>query len=92
MPHQIRGFLSTFSNLSIKGQPYDCCSACSDSIVERYKAEGWEFVKRALNEKGWVEEVSGLAEVQRRAEELERDGMVEWSDSEDDGDGEGELI
>ncbi|KAK8206274.1 autophagy-related protein 7 [Phyllosticta capitalensis] len=92
VPHQIRGFLSTFSNLSIKGQPYDCCSACSDSIVERYKAEGWEFVKRALNEKGWVEEVSGLAEVQRRAEELERDGMVEWTDSEDDGNGEGELI
>ena len=39
-----------------------------------------------------VEEVSGLAEVQRRAEELERDGMVEWTDSEDDGNGEGELI
>ncbi|KAK7533378.1 uncharacterized protein J3D65DRAFT_635272 [Phyllosticta citribraziliensis] len=92
VPHQIRGFLSNFSNLCIRGQPYDCCSACSDRIVDRYKAEGWDFVKRALNQKGWVEEVSGLAEVQRRAEELERDGMVEWSDSEDDGEGEGELI
>lgn len=91
LPHQIRGFLSTFSNLSIRGQPYDCCSACSDRIVERYRNEGWDFVKRALNEKGWVEEVSGLKEVQRRAEEMAEE--VEWDDDEgDDGSGEGELI
>ncbi|KAF4311644.1 hypothetical protein GTA08_BOTSDO12792 [Botryosphaeria dothidea] len=90
LPHQIRGFLSTFSNLSIRGQPYDCCSACSDRIVERYRNEGWDFVKRALNEKGWVEEVSGLKEVQRRAEEMAEE--VEWDDEGDDGSGEGELI
>ncbi|KAK7719191.1 Autophagy protein 7 [Botryosphaeria dothidea] len=91
LPHQIRGFLSTFSNLSIRGQPYDCCSACSDRIVERYRNEGWDFVKRALNEKGWVEEVSGLKEVQRRAEEMAEE--VEWDEDEgDDGSGEGELI
>lgn len=91
VPHQIRGFLSSFSNLSIHGQPYDCCSACSDRIVERYRNEGWDFVKRALNEKGWVEEVSGLKEVQRRAEEMAAE--VEWDEEdEDDGSGEGELI
>ncbi|EKG21124.1 hypothetical protein MPH_01543 [Macrophomina phaseolina MS6] len=91
VPHQIRGFLSTFSNLSIRGQPYDCCSACSDRIVERYRNEGWDFVKRALNEKGWVEEVSGLKEVQRRAEEMAEE--VEWDEEDgDDGSGEGELI
>lgn len=91
VPHQIRGFLSTFSNLNIRGQPYDCCSACSDRIVERYRTEGWDFIKRALNEKGWVEEVSGLKEVQRRAEEMAED--VDWDDEdEDDGTGEGELI
>ncbi|KAK0660398.1 Ubiquitin-like modifier-activating enzyme atg7 [Lasiodiplodia hormozganensis] len=91
VPHQIRGFLSSFSNLAIRGQPYDCCSACSDRIVERYRNEGWDFVKRALNEKGWVEEVSGLKEVQRRAEEMAAE--VEWDEEdEDDGSGEGELI
>lgn len=45
------------------GRNYDCCSACSDNIVEAYKANGWEFVKRALNEKGYVDEISGLKEV-----------------------------
>lgn len=45
------------------GRNYDCCSACSDNIVEAYNANGWEFVKRALNEKGYVDEISGLKEV-----------------------------
>jgi ubiquitin-like modifier-activating enzyme ATG7 len=63
VPHQIRGFLSNFSNVSIAGKSYDCCSACSSKIVEAYRTDGWEFVKRALNEKGYVEELSGLKEV-----------------------------
>ena len=63
VPHQIRGFLHNFENKIIKGRSYDCCSACSDKIVQAYKQDGWEFVKKALNEKGYVEELSGLAEV-----------------------------
>ncbi|KAF2835109.1 E1-like protein-activating enzyme Gsa7p/Apg7p [Patellaria atrata CBS 101060] len=86
VPHQIRGFLSNFNSLSIKGQPYDCCSACSAKIVDLYKSEGWDFVKRAINEKGWVEEVSGLKEVQRKAEEA-AEGL-EWSEGEEEGEGE----
>ncbi|KAF2760021.1 autophagy-related protein 7 [Pseudovirgaria hyperparasitica] len=90
IPHTIRGYLSTFSHLVIKGKPYDCCSACSPKILDLYKKDGWDFVKRAINEKGWVEEISGLAEVQRKAEEAEKEMDFEFSDAEDDG--EGELI
>ena len=63
VPHQIRGFLSNFQNVVIKGSSYDSCSACSDKILRAYTEHGWDFVKRALNEKGYVEELSGLAEV-----------------------------
>jgi ubiquitin-like modifier-activating enzyme ATG7 len=91
VPHTIRGFLSNFSNMLITGKPYDCCSACSDKVIKKYKQEGWEFVKRVLNERGYVEEVSGLAEVQRQAEKLGED--VDWDDEEGgNDDGEGELI
>lgn len=63
VPHQIRGFLSTFQNLVIRGSSYECCSACSRNIIRAYTEDGWQFVKKALNEKGYVEEISGLAEV-----------------------------
>ncbi|KAI9683665.1 MAG: Autophagy protein 7 [Trizodia sp. TS-e1964] len=92
VPHQIRGFLSNFQNMNISGRSYDCCSACSTRVVDEYKAHGWEFVKKALNEKGYVEELSGLAEVQRSAEKAAAD--IEWDDEGGalSDDGEGELI
>lgn len=65
VPHQIRGFLSTFENLSVTGQSYQSCSACSEKVVGAYREGGWEFVRRALNEKGYVEELSGLKEVSK---------------------------
>ena len=63
VPHQIRGFLSSFQNIIIKGMSYNCCSACSENVINEYKIGGWLFVKRALNEQGFVEELSGLAQV-----------------------------
>jgi ubiquitin-like modifier-activating enzyme ATG7 len=77
--------------MQVTGTPYDCCSACSDKVISEYEKEPWEFVKKALNEKGWVEEMSGLAEVQRKAEAAAEE--LEWDDEgvlEDEG--EGELI
>ena len=63
VPHQIRGFLSNFHNAVIRGNSYDCCSACSNQIINTYNADGWNFVKRALDEKGYVEDLSGLTAV-----------------------------
>lgn len=82
IPHTIRGFLASFQNMMIKGRAYDCCSACSEPIVNAYREGGWDFVKRALNEKEYVEELSGLAEVQRKASAFEEEEDLEWSESE----------
>ncbi|KAM0107209.1 Autophagy protein 7 [Aspergillus fumigatus] len=79
VPHQIRGFLSSFENISVIGRSYDCCSACSINVVNAYNEQGWEFVMKALNEPGYVEELSGLREVQARAEETIND--IEWDES-----------
>ncbi|KAI9818295.1 MAG: Autophagy protein 7 [Thelocarpon impressellum] len=106
VPHQIRGFLATFQNMVIRGRSYDCCSACSPPIVDAYRADGWAFVRRALNEKGYVEELSGLAEVglhtmgkavltssqvQRTAESAAAD--IDWDEGDaGEDEGEGEMI
>jgi ubiquitin-like modifier-activating enzyme ATG7 len=92
VPHTIRGTLHDFHNRQVTGKPYDCCSACSDKVLELYQKDPWNFVQKALNEKGWVEEMSGLAEVQRKADEAA--GEVDWDEEEGDfeEEGEGELI
>jgi ubiquitin-like modifier-activating enzyme ATG7 len=58
--------------------------------LDAYRKDGWGFVKRALMEAGYVAELSGLAEVQRRAEEMA--GEVDWEEEDDLEDGEGELL
>lgn len=63
VPHQIRGYLARFQNMLVKGVSYDHCSACSPNILAAYDEGGWRFVKKVLNEKGYVEELSGLAAV-----------------------------
>lgn len=92
VPHQIRGFLSNFNSLNIIGQAYDCCSACSEKVLTAYEDGGWEFVEKALNDTDYVEELSGLKEVQRAAEAAAAD--IEFSEEEgiEDVDEEGELV
>ncbi|KAI1365757.1 hypothetical protein F5Y08DRAFT_303055 [Xylaria arbuscula] len=80
VPHQIRGFLNRFQNLVIRGESYPCCSACSPPILSAYRNEGWEFVKCALENKDYVAELSGLAEVQRKAEAMA--GEIDWEEDE----------
>lgn len=90
VPHTLRGYLSTWQTINVVGKAYDSCAACSPKILKCYEDEGWEFVKKAINEKGYVEEVSGLAEVQRRADEAEK--AMEMEDDVWDEEGEGELV
>ncbi|KAM0287209.1 hypothetical protein ACHAQH_000523 [Verticillium albo-atrum] len=90
VPHQIRGFVSTFENLVIRGESYPCCSACGPPVLDAFRTDGWEFVKRALLEKDYVAELSGLAEVQRQAELMSAE--VEWEEDESLEEGDGELI
>jgi ubiquitin-like modifier-activating enzyme ATG7 len=82
VPHTIRGFLSSFSNMQIVGSAYNHCSACSPTILAKYEEQGWDFVLQALTIKGHVEKVSGLAEVQRLAEEASL--RVDWDDEDDE--------
>lgn len=70
VPHQIRGFLSNFQNIIVAGKRYDHCSACSSNVIYQYKSEGWQFVKKALNENNYVEILCGLAEATCSPSEL----------------------
>ncbi|KAJ5355351.1 Ubiquitin-like modifier-activating enzyme atg7 [Penicillium cataractarum] len=81
VPHQIRGFLANFENITVTGKSYSSCSACSDKVTDAYKEQGWGFVRKALNERGYVEELSGLKEVQEKAEAALAD--VEWDEASD---------
>ena len=69
VPHQLLGFLSQWNNTVVTGHAYDKCIACSKTVVERYKRDGFEFVLEALNSPESLEEITGLKEAKECAAE-----------------------
>ncbi|KAJ1632860.1 hypothetical protein T492DRAFT_627529 [Pavlovales sp. CCMP2436] len=67
LPHQIRGFLPTFRTELLCGQSFSCCVACSQRAVSHYREGGFEFLLRAFREPGFLEEFSGLRQLQEQA-------------------------
>lgn len=89
MPHQLRGFLKFRETKSIWGPSFGSCSGCSSIIVSSWRENGWNFVKRALNDTDFVTELSGLGDLQRQTEALDLVGSDPEGDNESD---EGGLI
>ena len=92
VPHQIRGFLSDWSNMILSAQAFSswyigpapfyvrarrespltrslwfCSTACSSIVRKEYRERGIEFVTEALQKPEYLEELTGLAELKRRA-------------------------
>lgn len=56
LPHQIRGFLSSYTCKLVTGAAFDRCTACSELVVAAYKQQGWEMLRRALGDDSNSEE------------------------------------
>ncbi|GJP49455.1 hypothetical protein CLOM_g8657 [Closterium sp. NIES-68] len=80
LPHQLRGFLSSFSQLPITGFAFHQCTACSPTVVSAYRERGFAFLMDAFNEPKYLEEITGLDKLHAATVEIE----VDWDDSEDD--------
>eukprot|EP00672_Neobodo_designis_P020939 CAMPEP_0174829126 /NCGR_PEP_ID=MMETSP1114-20130205/1743_1 /TAXON_ID=312471 /ORGANISM="Neobodo designis, Strain CCAP 1951/1" /LENGTH=677 /DNA_ID=CAMNT_0016062869 /DNA_START=83 /DNA_END=2116 /DNA_ORIENTATION=- len=61
VPHQVRGSVSDYSQMTLHGVAYDKCTACSDKVVELYQQRGAAFVIECLNNPKHVETITGLA-------------------------------
>ena len=82
IPHQIRGFLSHFSNLLITGQAYDRCTACSQAVIQEYRKRGFDFVRQALENPSYLEEITGLKQLHLETQDVEWDIDEENDESE----------
>jgi ubiquitin-like modifier-activating enzyme ATG7 len=78
-PHSIRGFLGSGQQIAPSFQNFDKCSACSKQVVEAYRAEGFEFIRRVMNDPSHLEVVSGLDRLMTGV-----DGIVELDDETSD--------
>ncbi|CAI5944315.1 unnamed protein product [Closterium sp. NIES-65] len=80
LPHQLRGFLSSFSQLPITGFAFHQCTACSPMVVSAYRERRYAFLMDAFNDPTYLERITGLDKLHAATVEIE----VDWDDSEDD--------
>jgi len=78
--HQIRGYASSFEQLTATVQRFPSCTACSRMVVSAYRKRGFEFLRSVFNDPAELERVTGLDELKRNTDMAE----VDFPDMADD--------
>ncbi len=82
VPHQMRGYIHSYSIIMPASQAFDKCTACSAIVREAYQTEGFEFLMKCFNQNSYLEDLSGLTELKNALDQNEPDFVIELSDSE----------
>ncbi|CAM8994838.1 unnamed protein product [Rhodiola kirilowii] len=82
LPHQIRGSLSQFSQMTLLGRSSNSCTACSTTVVNEFQQRGMEFILQAINHPTYLEDLTGLTELMKSASEFNLD----WDNDDDEAD------
>jgi len=82
LPHQVRGSLSQFSQMTLVGHSSSSCTACCTTVVSEYRKRGMDFILQAINHPTYLEDLTGLTELMKSANSFELD----WDNEVDDDD------
>ncbi|MBA0565560.1 hypothetical protein Golob_010428 [Gossypium lobatum] len=84
LPHQIRGSLPHFQQMTLLGHSSNSCTACCSTVVSEYRKRGMQFILQAINHPTYLEDVTGLTELMRSANSfhLDWDDDIEVADDE----------
>ncbi|KAK6124304.1 hypothetical protein DH2020_041961 [Rehmannia glutinosa] len=84
LPHQIRGSLSQFSQMTLVGHASTSCTACCSTVVSEYRKRGLDFILEAINHPTYLEDLTGLTELMKSAGSFELDWDNETGDEDDE--------
>lgn len=79
MPHQIRGSIVTYTMMTPTVPAFKFCTGCCDAIVQTYKSEGFDFVKKVCSSDGsFLEDIAGITAFREEATSKLDD--LEWDE------------
>ena len=81
LPQQIRGNVFTVEQTMMICVYFPKCIACCDTVVNRFKAEGFPFIAKALNEPSFLEDITGIKKDLEGVEQLGMEGC-DWEEDE----------
>ncbi|OMO86219.1 UBA/THIF-type NAD/FAD binding protein [Corchorus capsularis] len=84
LPHQIRGSLPHFQQMTLLGHSSYSCTACCHAVVSEYRKRGMQFILQAINHPTYLEDLTGLTELMKSASSFQLD----WDDETEEADDE----
>ncbi|KAL2930902.1 Ubiquitin-like modifier-activating enzyme atg7 [Bienertia sinuspersici] len=84
IPHQIRASLSQFSQMTLVGHASNSCTACSSTVILEFQKNGMDFILKAINHPTYLEDLTGLTELQKSANSFDVDWDIEDEIDNDD--------
>lgn len=63
VPHSIRGSLWGFTTFLPTGPAFSQCTACSSKVIQIYKEQGFELVKKVGENPKYLEDLTGLTDL-----------------------------
>jgi ubiquitin-like modifier-activating enzyme ATG7 len=79
---KMRGYLHSYSIILPTSQSFDKCTACSNSVIEMYNKDGFDFLLKVFNDSAYLEDITGLKDLKISLDENEPEFVIELSDNE----------
>ncbi|EQC25745.1 E1-like protein-activating enzyme G [Saprolegnia diclina VS20] len=70
VPHQIRGFLHSFSQVLVQGPSFPKCTACSRPVREAYSRDGFGLFASVCASKTYLQDLTGLSALMASADAM----------------------
>jgi len=68
VPHTIRGSLHSFTQITPTGPAFSQCTACSPKVLELFKEEGFELIRKVGNNPKYLEDITGLTDLMNNSD------------------------
>jgi len=78
VPHTIRGSLHNFTQLTPTGPAFSQCTACCPKVLDLYKQEGFELIRKVGDNPKYLEDITGLTELMSDTDLM--DGVIDLAD------------
>ncbi|KAL9643939.1 hypothetical protein ABK040_005408 [Willaertia magna] len=82
VPHQIRGSVTNYQTNLLFGVSYNQCTCCSNTVIEHYEKDGFDFLEKVFQDPKMLEELTGLKALHEKTMKMFESMSIEEDEEE----------